>query len=50
MFRQGLKYGAGLIALYVAVYYGSNAGKLVREGANGGATLIKAFQGKAAAR
>ena len=48
MLRQSLKYGAGLIALYVVVYYGSNAGKVVSSGASGGATIIKAFQGRAA--
>ena len=48
MFRQSIKYGAGLIGLYLVVYYGSNAGKVVTAGANGGGTIIKAFQGRAA--
>jgi hypothetical protein len=48
MGRQALKYGAGLIGLYLIVYYGTNAGGVVRAGANGAATTIKAFQGRAA--
>jgi hypothetical protein len=48
MFRQSIKYGAGLIGLYLIVYYGTNAGKVIKDGAAGGATVIKAFQGRAA--
>lgn len=44
--RQALKYGAGLIALYLGVYYASGAGRLIREGAGGTATVVRAFQGR----
>ena len=40
------KYGAGLIALYLVVSHGTNFGRAVRGGAAGGATVIKAFQGR----
>jgi len=40
------KYGAGLIALYLVVAHGTNFGRAVRSGSAGGATIIKAFQGR----
>lgn len=39
-------YGAGLIALYLVVAHGTQAGKAFRSGAAGGVSLIKAFQGR----
>lgn len=48
MGRTALKYGAGLIGLYLVVYYGTNAGKVVSSGAAGAGQVIKAFQGRAA--
>ena len=48
MGRTALKYGAGLIGLYLVVYYGTNAGKVVSSGAAGASTVIKSLQGKAA--
>ena len=45
-FRKGMGYGAGLIALYLGVYYASGAGTLITDGTNGGVGLIKAFQGR----
>lgn len=40
------RYGFGLIALYLVVYYGSNAGKVFRQGAYGTTDVIRAFQGR----
>lgn len=48
MGRKGLQYAAGLIGLYLVVYYGTNAGKVISAGANGSATIVKSLQGKAA--
>ncbi|MCW2498138.1 hypothetical protein [Jatrophihabitans sp.] len=44
--RKGLFYGTGLIALYIAVTHGSNFGRVITSGANGGATFVKALQGR----
>lgn len=44
--KQGLKYGAGLIALYLVVANGTKSGRAIRAGAAGGTSLIKAFQGR----
>ena len=41
-----MKYGAGLIALYVVVANGTKFGTAVRAGAAGGVSLVKAFQGR----
>lgn len=46
MGKKALGYAAGLIATYLVVYYATNAGNVVTAGANGGATLVKAFQGR----
>lgn len=46
MSRKFLTYGAGLIALYLAVAYGTNAGKLISSSASGASTVIKSFQGR----
>lgn len=43
---KDLKIGAGLIALYLLVYYASGAGKLITSGSKGGVDVIKAFQGR----
>lgn len=48
MGRQALKYGAGLVGLYLVVYYGTNAGNVIRAGASGVSTVTKGFQGRAA--
>jgi hypothetical protein len=40
------RYGAGLIALYLVVFYGSNSGKVINAGASGLAQDVKAFQGR----
>jgi hypothetical protein len=44
--KQGLKYGTGLIALYLIVANGTKAGRAFRQGASGTATIVKAFQGR----
>lgn len=44
--RNALKYGAGLIALYLIVYNGSKSGTVLSEGAKGSGVVIKAFQGR----
>lgn len=46
MGRKALTYGGGLIALYLAVRYASGAGTLLKNGASGTATVVKAFQGR----
>lgn len=44
--KQYAKYGAGLIALYLVVANGSKAGRVIRSGANGGVSFVKALQGR----
>lgn len=44
--KKFLKYGAGLIALYLGVYYSTGSGRLLKEGSSGAATVIQAFQGR----
>lgn len=44
--RNALKYGAGLIALYLVVYNGSKSGTVVTAGAKGISTVTKTFQGR----
>jgi hypothetical protein len=46
MGKQMLKYGAVLIGLYVVVANGTNFGSAFTQSAQGGATVIKAFQGR----
>jgi hypothetical protein len=46
MGRQFLKYGGGLIALYLAVYYSTGGGRLIKEGSTGAVKVIRAFQGR----
>lgn len=45
--QKGLKYGAGLIALYLGVVYFSGSGALLLNGSQGAANVISAFQGRA---
>ena len=44
--RTALKYGAGLIGLYLVVYYASGSGQLINNGQAGLTNTIKAFQGR----
>lgn len=46
MLRQSLKYGAGLIALYVVVANGSNFGQVITSGAEGASKITKTLQGR----
>lgn len=46
MFKQTLKYGTGLIALYLVVANGSNFGKVITDGAAGAASVTKTLQGR----
>lgn len=41
-----LKYGAGLIAVYLAVAYASGSGRVLSSSAQGASNVIKAFQGR----
>jgi hypothetical protein len=44
--KKALGYGAGLIALYLAVAYSTGFSKGVNASASGATNLVKAFQGR----
>jgi hypothetical protein len=44
--KKALTYGAGLIGLYLLVNSASGSGSLLKNGAAGGVSVIKAFQGR----
>lgn len=44
--KNAVKYGAGLVALYLVVANGTKAGRAFRSGAAGAGTIIRAFQGR----
>ena len=44
--QKYLRYGAGLIALYIVVYNGSKAGQVFKDGAAGAGGLVRTFQGR----
>jgi hypothetical protein len=46
MFKTGLKYGAGLIALYLGVFYATGSGTLLTSGGTDAVNLVQAFQGR----
>jgi hypothetical protein len=46
MVKQGMKYGVGLIALYLLVANASGAGQVFTSGANGLSTVTKTLQGR----
>ena len=46
MGKEALKLSAVAIVIYLAVAYGTNFGSDITNAANGGATLVKAFQGR----
>lgn len=46
MGRKMLTYGAGLIALYLGVYYATGAGNLIKAGSAGASSLVRTFQGR----
>lgn len=44
--KKALGYGAGLIALYLAVAYSTGFSKNVNSASSGATSLVKAFQGR----
>jgi hypothetical protein len=44
--RQGLKYSAVLIGLYLLVAYSTGSGRVIKESSAGASNLVKAFQGR----
>lgn len=46
MGQRFLKYGGGLIALYLVVSYATGAGKVINSSASGAKNLVRAFQGR----
>jgi hypothetical protein len=46
MLKQGLKYGTGLIALYLVVANGSQFGQVMQAGATGASNLTRTLQGR----
>lgn len=46
MLKQSLRYGAGLIALYVVVANGSNFGQVISAGAEGASKVTRTLQGR----
>ncbi|MFD9053286.1 hypothetical protein [Streptomyces zaomyceticus] len=44
--KKALGYGAGLIALYLAVSYSTGFSRGVSSASSGSASVIKAFQGR----
>lgn len=44
--KTALKYGGGLIALYLVVANGTKAGTAMKDGASGIGSIVKAFQGR----
>ena len=44
--NKGLKYGAGLIALYLIVKNGRNFSTAITGGAKGASTLVTSLQGR----
>lgn len=46
MMKQSIRYGAGLIALYVVVANGSRFGQVISAGAEGASTLTRTLQGR----
>ena len=44
--KKALAYGAGLIALYLVVYYYTGAGTLLKDASGGATNLVQAFQAR----
>lgn len=44
--KTALKYGAGLVGLYLVVYYATGSGNLINNGQAGIVNTVKAFQGR----
>lgn len=46
MVRVALKYGTGLIALYLLVQYATGSGSLITNSSQGAVNVVRAFQGR----
>jgi hypothetical protein len=46
MLKQSLRYGTGLIALYIIVANGSQFGGVIAAGANGASHVTRTLQGR----
>jgi hypothetical protein len=46
MLKQGMKYGVGLVAVYLLVKNASGSGTLISSGASGISTVTKTLQGR----
>ena len=46
MGRKALTYSAGLIALYLGVFYATGSGAVIEASTTGAANLVKTFQGR----
>jgi hypothetical protein len=46
MGKTALKYGAGLIGLYLVVYWYTGAGAILNDITGGGTKLVQAFQAR----
>ncbi len=46
MLKTSMKYGVGLVALYLVVANASNSGTVITSGASGISTVTKTFQGR----
>ena len=44
--KKALTYSAGLIGLYLLVYYSTGSGTLINNSSSGAVNLVKAFQGR----
>lgn len=44
--KKALTYSAGLISLYLLVYYSTGSGTLINNASTGSVNLVKAFQGR----
>jgi hypothetical protein len=45
--KTALKYGAGLIGVYLLVFYSSGSGTVINDSATATSGVIRAFQGQA---
>ena len=44
--QKALRYGAGLIALYLVAFYATGAGQVINASSNGASGVIRALQGR----
>lgn len=43
---KGVKYGAALIAVYLAVRFAGGSSSILKSGGNAATSLVKSFQGR----